>query len=915
MDKAAVTLTVGIKLFSILGALVVVITVPLVYFGWHYQRYAGEMETGMEYSAAQIAQTITRKNGEPRLDTNKIKQLLAAHSNNDYQEVHRVLDNDANTVAETTANIQYPLMTRRVPLRFKDEVIGQLETSRSLYQLIYHSIMAGLFSLLLGSLTFAFSWAFPLRALNMAMSEVKVRQQTENNLSESLSLLGATLESTADAILVTDRYGVVVRFNNAYKKMWGLDDEKESESGQAFANILEKLENRYTFLHRLKKLRQNPDIESHDNLALSNGQFVECSSRPQKVQGVTVGRVWSFRDITHQKQSEALIIAENNVLEMIATGAKLPYILDMLTRYMEERDNSLFCAIFLLDESGTELKIASAQSLPQDLISSLEGPISQRGIAAITAGKDRGEPVVTMDNAHDSLWSRHRDFAFKVGLQSTRLCPIVASNGNLLGVLTAYFKEEEPLPYEEELIKVGAKLAGIAVERILTEQHLDYMAHYDALTQLPNRILLQDRLERMAAMARRNKEMVAMMFIDLDRFKKINDTLGHALGDELLKKIATRLKRCVREEDTIARLGGDEFVAVLAQIKQTEDVAHIAQKILHAVEQKIELDTQDIYISASIGISIFPADTSNMDNLLKNADTAMYQAKAQGRNTYHFYSADMNALALEQLDLENRLRTALEREELLLYYQPIIDPKLNRIAGMEALLRWQHPDKGTIAPDKFIPILEDTGLILPVGEWVLRTACIQAKAWHNIGADHLRVGVNISPRQFKDKVFPQTVKRILQQTGIDPQLLELEITESLLIEDANHAASQISQLKELGIRDIAIDDFGVGYSSLSYLSTLPISTVKLDKLFVDGLPHEKSNAAIAKAVLAMVHHLGLRLIAEGVENKEQLSFLVEQNCDEIQGYYFSQPLPADEFERFLMTPRLVESVHSSVAGS
>jgi len=348
-------------------------------------------------------------------------------------------------------------------------------------------------------------------------------------------------------------------------------------------------------------------------------------------------------------------------------------------------------------------------------------------------------------------------------------------------------------------------------------------------------------------------------------------------------------------------------VVILAQIKHLEDVIHIAEKILQSVEQRIEIGGREIFISASIGISLFPEDAADTCSLFKNADTAMYKAKSLGRNTYQFYSADMNASALEQLNMENRLRSALERGEFFLLYQPIIDLKLNRIAGMEALLRWQHPDEGVIQPDIFIPILEDTGLIIPVGEWVLRTACTQVKAWHDIGLTHLRVGVNVSPRQFKDQALPQIVERVLKHTGINPQALELEITESLLIEDAHHASFQIRQIKELGIYDVAIDDFGIGYSSLSYLSVLPISTVKLDKLFVDGLPHEKSDAAIAKAVLAMVHALDLRMIAEGVENEEQLSFLLEHHCDEIQGYYFSQPLSADEFERFILQPDLLPS--------
>ena len=436
-------------------------------------------------------------------------------------------------------------------------------------------------------------------------------------------------------------------------------------------------------------------------------------------------------------------------------------------------------------------------------------------------------------------------------------------------------------------------LTDVSVRR-RDEERLRFLANYDALTTLPNRAFFNERLTSALAMARRSGKGLAVMFIDLDRFKNINDTLGHEAGDCVLREVANRLTGIVRESDTVARLGGDEFVVLVEQLSDNPSLGGLAQKLIKAVAAPIVLDGREYHLTASVGISAYPADGSDGATLLKNADVAMYRAKEQGKNNFQFYAAQMNANALERLTLESALRRALEREEFLLHYQPKVDFRSGRVTGMEALVRWERPGKGMVPPAQFIPLAEETGLIVPLGEWVLLTACASNRAWQREGMPPLRVAVNLSARQFAHASLVRDVAHILLVTGLDPASLELEITESMVMGNPQQAVQTLHQIKSMGVA-LALDDFGTGYSSLAYLRRFPLDHIKIDRSFIHDIPGNADAVAIIDAILAMSHSLRLKVVAEGVENIAQFEFLRDRGCDEMQGFYFSRPLPASEF--------------------
>jgi len=443
-------------------------------------------------------------------------------------------------------------------------------------------------------------------------------------------------------------------------------------------------------------------------------------------------------------------------------------------------------------------------------------------------------------------------------------------------------------------------------ERKRAEDHLLYLAHHDSLTGLPNRTLFNDRLQQSLIDAGRRERVVAVLFMDLDRFKTINDTLGHEVGDVMLRAVSGRLKDCIRTGDTVARLGGDEFIVLLPDVGHVDDVGRIAQKILDVFSQPFSVDGRELFVSTSIGITLYPFDGSNVDGLVKNADVAMYRAKEQGRNSYQFYTAEMTAKAHENLALENALRGALDRQELVLHYQPVVELANGEVSGMEALLRWHHPELGLIMPQQFIPLAEESGLIVPIGEWTLRTACLQAMAWQRQGYPPLRLAVNLSARQFYQRNLSEVIARALKDSALDPIWLELELTESLLMQNAELTHATLRTLNIMGVR-LAIDDFGTGYSSLGYLKRFPLDTLKISRSFVHDVPADPDDAAIVSAIIAMAHTLEMRVIAEDVETEIQKAFLHAHDCDAFQGYVFGPPLPPEEFPRYLPKPMLRRS--------
>jgi diguanylate cyclase (GGDEF)-like protein/PAS domain S-box-containing protein len=435
-------------------------------------------------------------------------------------------------------------------------------------------------------------------------------------------------------------------------------------------------------------------------------------------------------------------------------------------------------------------------------------------------------------------------------------------------------------------------------ERKCYEEQLKHLATHDELTGLANRSLLLDRLEQSIHYARRSKRLVAVLFLDLDRFKFINDSLGHGFGDQVLCAVGRRLQQAVREADTVARFGGDEFAIVLAEVAEAEDVGLIAAKILRLLAEPHRLAGREVTHTACMGLSLYPKDSDDAATLIRNADMAMCRAKKDKQNSFAFYSPDMNQRILETLELEEALRRALERSEFCLYYQPKIDLASGRIVGCEALLRWQHPQRGMVSPANFIPLAEETGLIVPLGTWVLREACRQAIQWQEQGLPALSMAVNISGRQFREPDFVDIVERALQESGLEPGHLELEITESVAMENVETAIMTWIDLKVLGV-SLSVDDFGTGYSSLNYLKQFPIHSLKIDRTFVRDIASDPNDAAIASSVIALAQNMGLKVVGEGIEAEEQLTFLRDRGCDMGQGYLFSPPVPATEFAALL----------------
>ncbi|MDO8703717.1 MAG: PAS domain S-box protein [Sulfuricaulis sp.] len=625
---------------------------------------------------------------------------------------------------------------------------------------------------------------------------------------------------------------------------------------------------------------------------------VEYWSRPIVTDGVVTGAIATFIDITERKRQQALLTGEKHVLEMLARSAPLVDVLDALVRiYEEQYEGRKSGAVLLLNADGTHLRVGGAPSLPESFRRVLDGIIAdphggpQEGRAS--------EMVTVSDIASDPHCAVIRDAALHHGLRACWSTPIVSAKGVKLGTFAVYARESSrPTAADRELLERARQLAAIAIEKYRDQESLATMAYYDALTGLPNRILLQDRLRQAMIDADRHERLVALLFIDLDRFKNINDTLGHEMGDLLLKQVAQRLQSGVRPGDTVARPGGDEFIIVLAAVAHVDDVSRVAQKVNDIFSLPFEIGGHELFVTCSIGITLYPFDDRDIETLYRNADAAMYHAKEEGRNNFQFYSAEMNTQSYKRLTMENALRYALERNELRLYYQPQIDLHSGRIIGTEALIRWQHPELGLVSPADFIPLAEETGLIVPIGEWVLRQACADARAWQVAGLSPVRVAVNLSARQFRQKNLLDVITTALQHANLEPKWLEVEVTESMVMRDVNQTIDILRGLERMGV-SIAVDDFGTGYSSLSYLRRLPIDVIKIDRSFIEHIPDNLDDVAIAAAIIALAKSLQLTVVAEGVETQAQLNFLRQHDCDTAQGYYYSRPVPPEDFVRFL----------------
>ncbi len=605
-----------------------------------------------------------------------------------------------------------------------------------------------------------------------------------------------------------------------------------------------------------------------------------------------------IRDVSERKRSEDLISGQNRILRMITAGGDLEETLGAINRLIEEQVPDALCSTVILNDAGTQFELGAAGSLPLDYSSGMFGRSIGAGSCAGGAVVHSKAAVISTDIATDPLWNNCREQAMAHGLQACFSWPILGRMGQVIGVFAIYHRMPgQPTELELRLNQVATDLAGLAIDSWKSDERIRYLAHFDELTGLPNRSTFSQALTQALERGNRNGYQIGILFMDLDRFKNINDTLGHESGDSMLKEVAKRIRSSVRDVDTVARLGGDEFVVLIENFKEPAALVNVAKKLIERLAIPMCIDGRDFHQTVSIGISSYPADGDDAQTLIKNADIAMYRAKEHGRNNHRFYSAQMGAGSLERMLLESELRRAIEQDEFVLQYQPKVNIETGEIIGVEALVRWQHPEKGLLSPLKFISLAEDTGQIVAIGQWVLHSACRQMRSWQDDGLPLIRVAVNLSARQFAHDDLLSDIAVALRQNDISPDMLELEITESMVMNNTGKAIRILNELKAMGVR-IAMDDFGTGYSSLANLKRFPLDSVKIDRSFIRDIPDEPNDAAITHAIIAMAHALKLNVIAEGVETEDQLDFLRDHGCDEIQGYYFSRPLTAKALQRF-----------------
>ncbi len=682
--------------------------------------------------------------------------------------------------------------------------------------------------------------------------DVSERYRVEEELRSSEAQTRTILNSVQDAIVTIDYQGVIQTFNQSAELIFGY--EGEEIVGQNIS-ILMADEVKESHAHHVKTYQPGkgrPLLSGREFVAKrKDGTFfpVEINISDVRVND-QVFIVGIIRDITLRKQAEENMRLSEQVFANSVEG------------------------IVVADK---DKKILRANFSFSNITGYLMSDFACKGLDCILDSQ-------TGHAASDEIWRTvQRDGQWKGEVQGSR------KNGERYLAWMAIVETKDSGGNVTHYIVVINDISEIKE----AQTRIHHLANFDSLTNLPNRSLFQDRLIQGVAQAARSDKKLALLRVDLDRFKTLNETMGHGSGDQLLKCVAERLNSVVRKCDTVGRLSGDEYALMLTNLGTDKDAAHVSRKILSVFESPFEVAGQEVYVTASIGVALYPNDADNADDLIKHAGAAMHHVKDHGRNAYRFYTGDLDASAFEHLVLENSLRRALGREEFVLFYQPQLDLNSGKIIGVEALIRWNHPDLGMVSPAQFIPLLEETGLILPVGDWVLHTACQQAQAWMEAGFDFVRMAVNLSPRQIDQTTLVDTVAEALNSSGLDPRRLDLEITESSLMSDVEQSVRMLSELQQMKV-NISIDDFGTGYSSLSYLTRFPINTLKIDRSFVKDVTDDMDDANLARAIITMGHSLKLKVLAEGVETPEQLEFLRQHGCDEVQGFLFSKPLPAEE---------------------
>ena len=703
--------------------------------------------------------------------------------------------------------------------------------------------------------------------------EIAVRMQAEETIRQNEAMLRKILDTLPVGVWVADKQGHIVLGNPAGQTIWGgafyAGLEQYDRYQGRYSDTGERVTPEKCALARALKhgdisLNEMIDIECDGTRKTILNSVVPLFSPTQQITGAIVVN----EDITERRKAEEILLLRNRAIEASVNSI-------IITNCAKE-DNP----IEYVNPAFERITGYSRDEVIGRNCRFLQGQDNdQPGIESIRAA------VREQREGHAIIRNYHKD-------------------GSL------FWNELFVAPVRD---KAGKVTHFIGVQNDITEakrnqEQLEYQAQHDALTGLASRLLFADHASQGIAHANRFDRQMAIMLLDLDRFKLINDSFGHASGDALLQTIAARLVRCVKKIDTVSRFGGDEFALIITEIDNADDVLHVATRILDEIAKPMMYQEHELYVTASIGISLYPKDGDDGESLLKNADIAMYRAKAVGRNGFQFYAQEMHERAMEYVKLETRLRHALQREEFLVHYQPKLNLATGKLAGAEALIRWQRPESGLVSPTLFVPLAEETGLIVPIGTWTLEIVCAQIKIWQSIGLSPVRIAINFSARQFRQKNLVLLIASILQKTGIEPQYLEVEVTESMLMGNPDEAITTMRELHNLGLK-LSLDDFGTGYSCLSCLQHFPIDKLKIDQSFVRDITANPEKAAITTSIIHLAHALKLKVIAEGVENQDQLDFLRHEQCDEIQGNYFSHPLPADAFGKLLASHAMPHETH------